>query len=119
MNSRESVKELYKEREYLLADKVHNKSETWHNDITHYDNINHCLLTINKDLDRLEELEKENELLKKALEVLEIITKNKKFIDVCYGASGNKIIVENYQFSVSAMQKEDFRKVKEWLENGK
>ena len=24
-------------------------------------------------------------------------------------------VVENYQFSVSAMQKEDFRKVKEWL----
>ena len=48
--------------------------------------------------------------------MLDIITKNKKFIDVCYGASGNKIIVENYQFSVSAMQKEDFRKVREWLE---
>ena len=57
--------------------------------------------------------------IEKALEVLEIITKNKKFIDVCYGASGNKIIVENYQFSVSAMQKEDFRKVKEWLGNAK
>ena len=57
--------------------------------------------------------------IEKALEVLEIITKNKKLIDVCYGASGNKIIVENYQFSVSAMQKEDFRKVKEWLRNAK
>ena len=35
MNSKESVKELYKEREYLLGDKVNNKSETWHNDIVH------------------------------------------------------------------------------------
>ena len=73
MNSKESVKELYKEREYLLGDKVNNKSETWHNDIVHYDNINRCLLTIDKDLDRLAELEKENELLKKNLEQLEII----------------------------------------------
>ena len=75
MNSKESVKELYKEREYLLGDKVNNKSETWHNDIVHYDNINHCLLTIDKDLDRLAELEKENELLKKDLEILEILKK--------------------------------------------
>ena len=64
---------MYKEREYLLGDKVNNKSETWHNDIVHYDNINHCLLTIDKDLDRLAELEKENELLKKDLEILEIL----------------------------------------------
>lgn len=71
MSSKEAIKELYKEREYLLGDKVHNKSETWHDDITHYDNINHCLLIIDKDLDRLAELEKENELLKKNLEQLE------------------------------------------------
>lgn len=56
-------------------------------------------------------------VLLKDLEVLEIITKNKNLIDVCYGASGNKIIVETYQFSVSAMQQEEFNEVKEWLEN--
>lgn len=67
--------------------------------------------------DNYREKEEDFREIEKALEVLEIITKNKKFIDVCYGTSGNKIIVENYQFSVSAMQKEDFRKVKEWLEN--
>ena len=64
MNSKESVKELYKEREYLLGEKVNNKTKNWHNDITHYDNINHCLLTINQDLDRLEKLEKEYQDLK-------------------------------------------------------
>ena len=69
--------------------------------------------------DNQREKEEDFREIEKALEVLEIITKNKKFIDVCYGASGNKIIVENYQFSVSAMQKEDFRKVKEWLGNAK
>ena len=69
--------------------------------------------------DNYREKEEDFREIEKALEVLDIITKNKKFIDVCYGASGNKIIVENYQFSVSAMQKEDFRKVKEWLRNAK
>ena len=69
--------------------------------------------------DNYREKEEDFREIEKALEVLGIITKNKKFIDVCYGASGNKIIVENYQFSVSAMQKEDFRKVKEWLRNAK
>ena len=69
--------------------------------------------------DNYREKEEDFREIEKALEVLEIITTNKKFIDVCYGASGNKIIVETYQFSVSAMQKEDFRKVKEWLRNAK
>ena len=81
-------------------------------------------MTTNERLKRLEsysvcdnyrEKEEDFKEIEKALEVLEIITKNKKLIDVCYGAKGNKIIVENYQFSVSAMQKEDFRKVREWL----
>ena len=58
MTSKEVLKELYKEREYLLGEKVNNKTKNWHNDITHYDNINHCLLTIKQDLDRLEKLEK-------------------------------------------------------------
>ena len=76
MTSKEALEELYKEREYLLGEKVNNKSETWHNDITHYDNINRCLLTIDKDLDRLEELEKENKELKKELERLETLNDN-------------------------------------------
>ena len=58
MVSKEALEELYKEREYLLGEKVNNKTKNWHNDITHYDNINHCLLTIKQDLDRLEKLEK-------------------------------------------------------------
>ena len=63
MTSKEALEELYKEREYLLGEKVNNKTKNWHNDITHYDNINHCLLTIKQDFDRLEELEKVVDLL--------------------------------------------------------
>ena len=100
MNSKEAVKELYKEREYLLGDKVHSKSETWHNDITHYDNINHCLLTIDKDLDRLEELEKENEVLKKELERLETL----------------KNIIETDHIVILEGDK-NYRAINEWLEN--
>lgn len=58
MTSKEALEELYKEREYLLAEKVNNKTKNWHNDITHYDNINHCLLTIKQDLNRLDILKK-------------------------------------------------------------
>lgn len=64
MTSKEAIQELYNEREYLLGEKVNNKTKNWHNDIKHYDNINHCLLTIREDLDRLEKLEKENQELK-------------------------------------------------------
>lgn len=61
MTSKEAIQELYNEREYLLGEKVNNKTKNWHNDIKHYDNINHCLLTIREDLERLE---KENKELK-------------------------------------------------------
>ena len=54
----EALEKLYEEREYLLGDKVNHKTKNWHNDITHYDNINKCLLTIKQDLERLEEFEK-------------------------------------------------------------
>lgn len=64
MTSNEAIQELYNEREYLLGEKVNSKTKNWHNDITHYDNIGHCLLTIREDLDRLEKLEKENQELK-------------------------------------------------------
>ena len=57
MTSKEAVKELYNEREYLLGEKVHSKTKNWHNDITHYDNIR-------EELERLEKLEKENQELK-------------------------------------------------------
>ena len=59
MNSKEAIQELYNEREYLLGEKVNNKTKNWYNDITHYDNIGHCLLTIREDLDRLEKENKE------------------------------------------------------------
>lgn len=61
MTSNEAIQELYNEREYLLGEKVNNKTKNWHNDIKHYDNINHCLLTIREDPERLE---KENKELK-------------------------------------------------------
>ena len=64
MTSKEALEELYKEREYLLGEKVNNKTKNWHNDITHYDNISHCLLTIKQDLERLEQLEKVLEIIK-------------------------------------------------------
>lgn len=76
MTIKEAIQELYNEREYLLGEKVNNKTKNWYNDITHYDNIGHCLLTIREDLNHLEELEKENERLKKDLEALEIIKKH-------------------------------------------
>ena len=96
MSSKEAIKELYKEREYLLGDKVHSKSKTWHDDITHYDNINHCLLTIDTDLDRLEELEKENELLKKNLEQLETLKDNVETGDVVHEANGHVMFSGEY-----------------------
>ena len=107
MNCKEAIKELYKEREYLLGDKVNNKSETWHNDIVHYDNINHCLLTIDKDLDRLAELEKENELLKKDLEILEILKKYR------HSYSKNKLLIALYY-----MKHDELKKINDWLKNG-
>ena len=64
MTSKEAIQELYNEREYLLGEKVNSKTKNWHNDITHYDNINHCLLAIKQDLERLEKLEKALEIIK-------------------------------------------------------
>lgn len=119
MNGKESVKELYKEREYLLGDKVNNKSETWHNDIVHYDNINHCLLIIDKDLDRLAELEKENELLKKDLKVLEII-KEYAFLffeegQLYCGRFGDiEVPLDEDDFDT----KQEYDLIKGWLKNG-
>ena len=63
LSSKEAIQELYNEREYLLGEKVNNKTKNWYNDITHYDNIGHCLLTIREDLDRLEKLEKVIDIL--------------------------------------------------------
>lgn len=67
MTSKEVIQELYNEREYLLGEKVNNKTKNWHNDIKHYDNINHCLLTIREDLDQLEKLTKVIDILKEVL----------------------------------------------------
>ena len=53
MNSKERIKELYREREYLLADKVNNKGSDWSESIKHYDNIGKALLEISKDLEVL------------------------------------------------------------------
>ena len=63
LSSKEAIQELYNEREYLLGEKVNNKTKNWYNDIIHYDNIGHCLLTIREDLDRLEKLEKVIDIL--------------------------------------------------------
>ena len=73
MKSLEALEKLYEEREYLLGEKVNHKTKNWHNDITHYDNINKCLLTIKQDLDRLEAIDNANP--SKALECLEEMAK--------------------------------------------
>ena len=86
-------------------------------------NYKGILKDIVNDLERLEELEKENERLKKDLEVLEII-KNKRL-------SVNTLIVsilgtinplEFYNEEVSSKLKltqQEFDLLKEWLENDK
>ena len=86
-------------------------------------NYKGILKDIVNDLERLEELEKENERLKKDLEVLEII-KNKHL-------SVNTLIVsiigtinplEFYNEEVSSKLKltqQEFDLLKEWLENDK
>ena len=86
-------------------------------------NYKGVLKDIVNDLERLEELEKENERLKKDLEVLEII-KNKRL-------SVNTLIVsiigtinplEFYNEEVSSKLKltqQEFDLLKEWLENDK
>ena len=76
MKSKEALEKLYEEREYLLGEKVNHKTKNWHNDIKHYDNINKCLLTIKQDLDRLEELEKENQELKRKYENRDYLYQN-------------------------------------------
>ena len=60
MTSKEALEKLYEEREYLLGEKVNHKTKNWHNDITHYDNINKCLLTIKQDLEHLEAIDNAN-----------------------------------------------------------
>lgn len=115
------------------------------------------LQTIKKDLDRLEELEKENKLLKKDLkeyqayikkgveehykdfmqdydvlleeyeelmkvndklkkdlEVLEIL---KKYLGVGYEGKKQAILVTKWLLNDNQLTKEDFEKVKRWLEN--
>lgn len=57
MTSKQAIEELIKEREYAYAEKVNHKTETWYIDIKHYDNITDCINAIEKDLDRLAELE--------------------------------------------------------------
>lgn len=83
MTSNEAIQELYNEREYLLGEKVNNKTKNWHNDIKHYDNINHCLLTIREDLDRLEKLEKENKELKEKVNHFKKVNEDIKNLPNC------------------------------------
>ena len=101
MNSKEWIKELYREREYLLADKVNNKGSDWSESIKHYDNIGKALLEISKDLEMLE-------ILKKWIVVNE--TNDDLFpyeIKVKNGYLSNK--------SCLVLIEEDYKKIKEWL----
>ena len=93
MNSKEWIKELYREREYLLADKVNNKGSDWYESIKHYDNIGKALLEISKDLEILE-------ILKKHIEIngYTYDEKDQKCIDM--------LIPESNQC---------FKEIKEWL----
>ena len=70
---------------------------------TIYDIFNEEIEIIEKDLERLEELEKENERLKKDLEVLGILK----------GISGYMSV----KFFVKHLTEEKWIKVKEWLIN--
>ena len=106
MTSKEALEELYKEREYLLGEKVNNKTKNWHNDITHYDNINHCLLTIKQDLDRLEKLEKTIELLKARVKMLE--THHEPRSHYYHLFIGGRVVL---------LSREDYELLKEVLEN--
>ena len=94
MNSKEWIKELYREREYLLADKVNNKGSDWSENIKHYDNIGKALLEISKDLYMLE-------ILKKHIEIngYTYDEKDQKCIDMLIPESDK-----------------DYRVIKEWLE---
>ena len=94
MNSKEWIKELYREREYLLADKVNNKGSDWSESIKHYDNIGKALLKISKDLYMLE-------ILKKHIEIngYTYDEKDQKCIDMLIPESDK-----------------DYRVIKEWLE---
>ena len=110
MTSKEAIQELYNEREYLLGEKVHSKTKTWHNDITHYDNINHCLLTIREDLDRLEKLEK----------VIDILVNKKVNILVLKYCIEKDVSIENYNFyntPENQVTQEEYELLKEVFEN--
>ena len=61
----EAVETLYNEREYLLGEKVNNKSKTWSEDIKHYDTIGTCLIEIKNALTRLEKYQKAIEIVKR------------------------------------------------------
>lgn len=104
MTSKEALEELYKEREYLLGEKVNNKTKNWHNDITHYDNINHCLLTINQDLDQLEEYRKLEEEIG-----IDFITLVKMLKDDVYINDGG--IVDE----IGNIYKEQVKSIEHWL----
>lgn len=137
LNSKEAIQELYNEREYLLGEKVNNKTKNWHNDITHYDNIGHCLLTIRQDLDRLEKLEKENQELKerykhraetsndlcKAVKqyekVIEILKSNLylEFNDKCNNICLKRDKYDECDYTIIFPSKEEYELLKEWLEN--
>ena len=112
MTNKEAVQELYNEREYLLGEKVNNKTKNWHNDITHYDNIGHCLLTIREDLDRLEKLEKAFKILvDKKVNILVL----KYFIEKGDGVEAYNL----YYTTKERLIKEEYELLKEALGNDK
>ena len=112
MTSKEALQELYNEREYLLSEKVNNKTKNWHNDITHYDNIGHCLLTIREDLDLLEKLEKAFKILvDKKVNILVL----KYFIEKGEGVKTYNL----YYTTKEKLTTKEYELLKEVLENDK
>ena len=110
MTSKEAVQELYNEREYLLGEKVHSKTKTWHNGIIHYENINHCLLTIREDPDRLEKLEKAFKILvDKKVNILVL----KYFIEKGEGVKTYNL----YYTTKEKLTQEEYELLKEVFEN--
>ena len=95
MTSKESVKELYKERAYAYEDKVCNKGDGWKEAIDHYDNIGKCLIQIEKDLD-----------------VLEILKPH--LINAGIGTYDNVNDYEILHLKLT-LSGEEYNKIKEWL----
>ena len=89
MTSKKAVTELYKERAYAYENKVCNKGDGWKEAIDHYDNIGHCLIQIEKDL-----------------EILDILREHLRLEEV-----------DLINITMCPLDDSDVKKIREWLKN--